>query len=61
MRPSADLLPGSRPIDVVRLIEIDLIGLQPAQACLARATDVVGREMAIIGSDVHRLVQLGRS
>jgi hypothetical protein len=30
-----DLLPRRRPVDVVHLVEVDVVGLQPAQAVLA--------------------------
>jgi hypothetical protein len=43
------LLPRRRPVDVVHLVEVEVIGLQPAQAVLTGLADVVGRQMPVVG------------
>ena len=53
-----DLLPRRRPVDVVHLIQVDVIGLQPPQARLAGPPDVVGRQPAVVRAESHRLVHL---
>jgi hypothetical protein len=53
-----DLVPRRAPIDVVHLVEIDVVGLQPPKAGLARSADVIGGETAIVRPGAHRLVQL---
>src|SRR5919112_3261607 len=35
-----DLLPRTVPINVVELVEIDVVGLQPPQTCIKRPADV---------------------
>src|SRR5215217_4038345 len=52
------LLPRRLPVDVVHLVEVDVVGLQSAQARLARAPDVVGGQPAVVGAETHRLVHL---
>ncbi len=37
----------------MRLVEIDIVGLEPAQALLAGADDVLAAEPGIIGSRAH--------
>jgi hypothetical protein len=53
-----DLLPRRRPVDVVHLVEVDVVGLQPAQAVLAGLVDVVGRQVPVVWAGAHRLVDL---
>jgi hypothetical protein len=55
-----DLLPRRGPVNVVHLIQVDVIGLQPPQARLAGAANVVGRQPAIVRAESHRLVHLRR-
>ncbi|KAG0922913.1 hypothetical protein G6F32_014469 [Rhizopus arrhizus] len=55
-----DLFPGRGPVHVVHLVQVDMVGLQPAQAGLAGAADVVRRQTTIIRARPHRLVHLGR-
>jgi hypothetical protein len=55
-----DLFPRRRPVDVVHLVEVDVVGLQPAQAVLAGLADVVGGEVPVVRAGAHRLVDLGR-
>ena len=43
-----DFFPRCLAIDVVHLVQIDVIGLQTAQAFLAGAADVIGRQPAFI-------------
>ncbi len=54
-----DLLPGSRPVDVVHLVEVDVVGLQPPQAGIDGAPDVERGELALVGPLPHVAVQLG--
>ena len=44
----------------MELVQIDPIGLEPAQRILARAEDVIARIAALVGSVAHRVVHLGR-
>jgi hypothetical protein len=53
------LFPGRGPVDVVHLVQVDVIGLQPPQAGLTRPPDVVRRQPAVVGVQPHRLVHLG--
>ena len=55
-----DVLPRRGPVDVVHLVRVDVIGLQPPHARLARAPDVVGRQSAVVRAESHRLVHPGR-
>ena len=43
---------------MVHLVQVDVIGLQPTQARLAGAPDVVGGQPAVVGAESHRLVHL---
>jgi hypothetical protein len=43
---------------VVHLVQVDVIGLQPPQARLTRAPDVVSRQPAVVRTKAHRLVDL---
>jgi hypothetical protein len=45
---------------VVHLVEVDVVDLQPPQARLAGAADVVGGQSAVVRAQPHRLVHLGR-
>ena len=46
---------------MVHLVQVDMIGLQPPKAVIARPSDVmIGGEAAIVRAGAHRLVQLGR-
>ncbi len=51
-----DLLPGGVPVDMVHLIEIDMVRFQPFQAGLTGTADMVGRQVFIVRTRVHRLV-----
>ncbi|VGC13759.1 Uncharacterised protein [Klebsiella quasipneumoniae] len=51
-----DLLPGRVPIDMVHLIEIDMVRFQPFQAGLTGPADMVGRQVFVVRTRVHRLV-----
>jgi hypothetical protein len=42
------------------MVEVEVIGLQPAQAVLTGLADVVGRQVPVVGAGAHRLIQLGR-
>ena len=55
-----DLLPRRGAVDVVHLVQVDVIGLQPPQARLAGASDVVGGQPAVVRAESHRLVHLRR-
>ncbi|KAG1432787.1 hypothetical protein G6F57_022699 [Rhizopus arrhizus] len=54
-----DLVPGRVPVDVMHLVQVDVVGLQAAQAILARFPDVVCGQPAVIGPQPHGLVALG--
>src|SRR5688572_1786404 len=54
-----DLLPRRVPIDVVELVEIDVVGLQPAQTCIERSADVERRQLAFVGPAPHLAIDLG--
>jgi hypothetical protein len=45
---------------VVHLVEVDVVGLEPAEAGLAGAPDVEGGEATIVRPQAHGLVCLGR-
>src|SRR5262249_156688 len=47
-------------IEAVHLIDVDVIGAKPAQACLARAQEVMARVASIVGSRAHRERGFGR-
>ena len=53
-----DLLPRRGPVDVVHLVQVDVIGLQPPQARFRRAADVVGGQPAVVRTESHRLIHL---
>ena len=55
-----DLVPRRVAVDVVHLVEVDVIGLQPAQALFARAADVQRREPAVVRPLGHRTEDLRR-
>src|SRR5215211_1007791 len=55
-----DLRPRRGPVDVVHLVQVDVIGLQPPHARLAGAANVVGRQSAVVRAESHRLVHLRR-
>ena len=55
-----DLVPRRGAVDVVHLVEVDVIGLQAAQAGVARVADVARREAAVVGPLGHRAVDLRR-
>jgi hypothetical protein len=44
---------------VVHLVQVDVIGLEPPEARLARAPDVIGGQPAVVRTEPHRLVHLG--
>src|SRR5918993_795867 len=54
-----DLLPRRTPVDVVHLVQVDVVGLEPTEAVLTGLPDVVRRQAAVVGSGAHRLVDLG--
>src|ERR671917_2469856 len=54
-----DFLPRSVPIDVVELVEIDVVGLQSAQACIERPADVERGQLALVWPRAHLAVDLG--
>ena len=51
--------PRRAAIDVVHLVEIDVIGLQAAQAFFAGAADVIGGQEALVGPFAHAPEDLG--
>lgn len=55
-----DLVPRCEAIDMMHLVEVDVIGLEPAQARLTRATNVISGQAPVIWPGVHRLIDLGR-
>src|SRR5262249_28827004 len=54
-----DLLPGRVPVDVMHLVEVDVVGLQPSQAALAGAPDVERGESLVVRSTAEPPVHLG--
>src|SRR5205823_1944948 len=54
-----DLVPGCLPVDVVHLVEVDAVGLQAAEALVARAPDVVRGEPRVVRPLAHRGIDLG--
>ncbi len=54
-----DLVPRRRPVDVVHLVEVDVVGLQPLEAGVARPADVERRELALVRPLPHVPVELG--
>src|SRR3954449_2911324 len=55
-----DLLPRRLQVDVMELVEVDPVGLQPAQRGLAGADDVARRQEGVVGPVGHAAVHLGR-
>ena len=56
-----DLVPRRVAVDVVHLVEVDVVGLQPAQAVVARLADVrAPRAGPSFGQSLARVVDLGR-
>lgn len=53
-----DLLPRSRPVDVVHLVQVDGVGPQAAQAGLGGPADLVGGQVLVVRAEAHRLVRL---
>ncbi len=54
-----DLVPGRVPVDVVHLVQVDVVGLQAAQAGLAGVADVPGREPRRVRPAVAPVEDLG--
>src|SRR6266498_1169806 len=54
-----DLLPGRAPVDVVHLVQVEVVGLQPRQRRLARPPDVQRGQLARVRPLGHVAVQLG--
>src|SRR5579859_4109150 len=54
-----DLVPRGIPVDVVHLVQVDVIGLEPAQRRVAGTPDVQRGQLALVGPGSHRPVQLG--
>ena len=54
-----DLVPRSVPVDVVHLVQVDVVGAQPAQRRVAGPPDVQRGQLALVGPVAHRPVQLG--
>ena len=55
-----DFFPGRQAINVVHLVEIDVIGLHPAQAFVAGAPDVIGRQPGLVRPVAHTAIDFGR-
>ena len=51
---------GVAALDMVHLVQVDVVGLEPPQAVLAGPADVVGRKAALVWPLAHRAVDLGR-
>ena len=54
-----DFVPARAPVDVMHLVEVDVVGLQPLQAGVAGPTDVQRRELAVVRPVAHVAVELG--
>src|SRR5262249_17035045 len=54
------LVPRRVPVDVMHLVEIDVVGLEAAQALVAGPPDVQGRQAIVVRSLAHAAVDLGR-
>ena len=54
-----DLLPGRVGIELVHVVEVDVVGLQAAQAGLDGAPHVEAGEAALVGSVADRVGDLG--
>ena len=54
-----DLLPRRLPVDVVHLVHVDVIGLQPLQGCIARVPDRERRQPRLVRPLPHLAVDLG--
>ena len=55
-----DLVPWCVAIDVVHLVQVDVVGLQPAEAVLTRLPDVQRGELALVRPRTARVVHLRR-
>src|SRR5262249_30272402 len=55
-----DLVPGRPAIDVMHLVEVDRVGLEPLERALARADDVERGEPRLVRPVSHRSEDLGR-
>src|SRR3712207_8178660 len=53
------LVPRRGRVDVVELVEVDPVGLHPAQRGLARADQVAGGEERVVRPVAHGAVHLG--
>src|SRR4051794_33116779 len=53
-----DLVPRSVPIDVMHLVEVDVVGLQPLERTVTRKADVARRQERVVGPVAHRAEQL---
>src|SRR6202035_2036259 len=55
-----DLVPRGVPVDMVHLVQVDVVGPQPAQRRVAGAADVERGELPLVGPGAHVTEQLGR-
>ena len=54
-----DLVPHGVPVDMVHLVQVDVVGAEPAQRRVAGAPDVQRGKLALVGPVPHGPVQLG--
>ena len=54
------IFPRRGALDVVHLVQVDVVGLEPAQAGVARLADVIRRHALVVDARPHRIAQLGR-
>ncbi len=55
-----DLIPGRVTINVVHLVQIDMVGFEPAQAILTCPANMIRRQAAVVGSFPHRPIHFCR-
>ena len=48
-----NLIPRSRPIHVMHLVEVDMVGLHAPEAGIARRSDVASRQATVVGPVRH--------
>src|SRR5688572_30115486 len=54
-----EFLPGTVTIDVMHLVKIDVVCLQPTEAFFAGPLDMKGRQSRLVGPVAHAAIDLG--
>ena len=51
-----DFFPGGMTVNVMHLIDVNVVGFEPAQAVLAGLTNMISGQMAIVRAGAHGLI-----